>query len=58
MEGSYGSHSGKKWGILEAPCQEMLVFGGKFWNFKGNCAFFYTKTYEVCLNLEAWLPGN
>ena len=23
-------HSGKKWGNWEAPCWEMLVFGGKF----------------------------
>ena len=37
------NHSGKKWGIWEAPCREMLVFGGKFWNLEGNCAFFVHK---------------
>ena len=24
----------------------------------GNCTFLYTKTYKLCLNLEACLPGN
>ena len=38
QECPYG-HSVKKWGILDAPCQKMLVFGGKFWNLEGNCGF-------------------
>ena len=51
-------HSGKKWGIGEAPCREILVLEGNFWNLEGNCAFLYTKTYKLYLNLEACLPGN
>ena len=55
---SWEGHSGKKWAIWEAPCWEILEFGGKFQNLEGNYAFLYTKTYKLCLNLEACLPGN
>ena len=47
---STSTHSRKKWGIWEAPCREMLVFGGQFWNLERKCAFFVHKTYKLCLN--------
>ena len=39
-------HGGKKCGNWEAPSQEMLVFGGKFWNLVGNFVFLYIKTHN------------
>ena len=36
---------GKKCGNWEAPSQEMMVFGGKFWNLVGNFVFLYIKTH-------------
>ena len=45
----------EKWGIWVAPCQEILVFGGKFWNLEGNCAFLYTKTYKLMFKFGGWL---
>ena len=38
-------HGGKKYGNWEAPSQEMMVFGGKFWNLVGNFVFLYIKTH-------------
>ena len=37
----YYTHNGKKWGIREAPCWEMLAFGGKIW--REIVLFLYTK---------------
>ena len=37
-------HGEKKWRIWEAHSREILICGGKFWNFGGNFAFLYIKT--------------
>ena len=37
-------HGEKKWGIWEAHSREILICGGKFWNFGGNFAFLNIKT--------------
>lgn len=37
---------GKKCGNCEAASREVLVFGGKFWNFVGNFVFLYIKTHN------------
>ena len=40
--------NGKLWKLL----------AGKCWFLEGNFKFLFTKTYRLCLNLEACLPRN
>ena len=33
--------------IWEVSSWEMLVYGGKYWNLKGNCVFLYMETHRI-----------
>ena len=41
---------GEKWGIWEAPCREMLEFGGKFAAWREIVPFYTQKHMNLCLN--------
>ena len=46
---------GEKKGIWEAN-QEILIFGRKLWNLKGNCALLYTKAHKNIW--EIWVASQ
>jgi len=41
-------HGSKKWGIWEAPSQEILDFGGKLWELEGNCWYLEGNLAFLC----------